>query len=213
MGGSNHQRSWLLAGVAHGFLLCVPLWAQPPVTAPPPSGTPVALVNIRQVFEHHARYRAAMADLQNDVQNAQAQFALRQKQVAELDERLRTYKADSPEYKELEAQIAQLAAQTQADMAVKRREFLTREAKIYYDAYMEVCQYTAEFSRQYQIALVLAYDGEPINANDRQSIIRGVNRNVVYQQGLDITQAIVERLNRGVAPAEVSNRPFIPQRR
>jgi hypothetical protein len=179
----------------------------------PPAGTPVALLNLGQVFQYYSRFQAAFKELQNDAQNLDAKYSLHQKQLAELNERLKTYKPGTPEYKHLESQIAQVAAQGQADLALNRRELLNREVKLYYDAYLEISQETAAFARQHQIAVVLVYNGDPINAEDRQSIVRGVNRAVVYQRGLDITAPILERLNRGVAPPSVSNRPIIPQRR
>ncbi|GIW91133.1 MAG: hypothetical protein KatS3mg109_1597 [Pirellulaceae bacterium] len=178
-----------------------------------PQGTPVAIVDLQKVFAHHMRFQAALNDLRGDIKGFESDLANRQRQIGELRERLKAYKTGSPEYKQLEDQIAQLVASGQADSMVGKRELLTREAKLYYDAYMEVVEQVTDYARRHGIALVLLDHEEPITPDDRRSIGVALNRLVIYQQGLDITPAIIERLNRGVAPANMSGRPVIPQRR
>jgi Skp family chaperone for outer membrane proteins len=200
------QPGWLVTVC----LLPAALFAQAPALA---QGTPVAIVDLQKVFAHHMRFQAALNDLRNDVKEFESNLADRQRQIAELRERLKSYKAGTPEYKQLEDQIAQLLASGQADGLVRRRELLTREARLYHDAYMEVVEQVADYARRHGIALVLIDHEEPITPDDRRSIGVTLERLVIYQQGLDITPAIIERLNRGVAPANVGGRPIIPQRR
>ena len=53
------------------------------------------------------------------------------------------------------------------------------------------------FADQAGIDLVLRYNGEKINPEDRASVLQGVNRALVYHRGdLDITNEILDRLNR-----------------
>jgi Skp family chaperone for outer membrane proteins len=186
---------------------------QPARTNPPLPGTSIALVDMNAVFNNHLRFKAAMEDLKNDIKTYEATLTQRQRDAAQISEQLGGYQTGTPEYKQLEGQLAQASADLQVDVALKRKEFLEREAKVYYYAYMEVVDQVTAFSQRNGIALVLSYNGEQINPQDRGSVLQGVNRAVIYQKSLDITSNVLDMLNRGAAPNTVGARPAIPQRR
>jgi len=179
----------------------------------PIGGTSVALIDVSAVFENNTRFKAAIEDMRNDVKNYEASIANNKKEAATLNEQLGNFKLGTPEYKKIESQIVSMAASTQAGMALKRREFLDREAKIYYHAYMEVSDLVKDYAMRNNITLVIAYNADKIDNSNRQSIYAGVNRQVVYQQITDITPIIIQRLNRGTPPASVGAAPQIPRRR
>ncbi len=182
-------------------------------TGPAPSGTSIALLDMNKVFQNHLRFKAAMEDLKKDITNYEAGLGDQQKAAVQMSEQLANFKPGTPEYKELEARLAQMAANVQVNMAMQKKDFLSREAKVYYQAYAEVAEQVNLFSANNNIALVLSYNGEAIDPENRGSILQGVNRAVVYQNGLDITPLILERLNRGAAPPTIGARPALPQRR
>jgi Skp family chaperone for outer membrane proteins len=198
-------------------LSAFPAAAQParPSAAAPQAlpGTSIALVDLNTVFQNHLRFKAAMDDLRNDIRTYESTLSQRQRQAAQISEQLGAFKTGTAEYKQLEGQLAQASADLQVDVALKRKEFLEREAKVYFHAYMEVVEQVAEHAQRNGIVLVLSYNGEPIDPQDRGSVLQGVNRAVVFQRMLDITPHILDRLNRGAAPQSVGTRPAIPQRR
>ena len=86
----------------------------------------------------------------------------------------------------------------------------------------EVEQTVAVFAQRNRINLVLRFTGDEIKQDDRASILQGVNRPVVYQQGLDITDHILGLLNppgqttaapAGTVPPRTATGPTIPQAR
>lgn len=204
-----------------GLLFCgfaAPARAQvatPPATAAAPAvqGTAVAVIDINEVFEKHLRFKAAMEDIKNDIKNYEASISERRKQGTAMAEQLKEFQPGTPEFKQLEAQLAKLSADLQVDMALKKKEFLEREAKVYYTAYQEVLQQVTELSHRHSIGLVLRFNSDEIDPKERESVLQGVNRAIVYQSNLNITGAVVESLNRGVAPQGVSARPGLPPRR
>jgi hypothetical protein len=106
-----------------------------------------------------------------------------------------------------------MAADMQVEMTMKKKEFMEKEAKVYYSAYMDAIQQVSDFASRHNIGLVLRFNGEEIDPKERNSVLQGVNRAVVYQRNLNITEAIVQELNRGAAPRNAGARPAIPQRR
>ena len=99
----------------------------------------------------------------------------------------------------------------------KSREFLEQEAQIRYEAYQEIQQHVATFCQSYGIQLVIRFNREPIDASKPQEVQMGLNRPIVYQNSLDITQHIIDSLNPTAAaaapqtPQNVGRAPAIPR--
>ena len=60
----------------------------------------------------------------------------------------------------------------------------------------EIVAEVNSFADQHGFALVLRFNSEAIDAKNRQSVLEGVNRAVVVQKNLNITNAIIDRLER-----------------
>jgi Skp family chaperone for outer membrane proteins len=199
-----------------GFLclgLSLPTLAQQTARPAPPAGTNVAVLDINEVFEKNLRFKADMDDIRDDIKNYEATVVEKRKQANAMNEKLSEYQPGSPEYKKLETELAQMAADMQVEMAMKKKEFMEREAKVYYAAYMETVRQVSEFAHKHNIGLVLRFNGEEIDPKERSSVLQGVNRSIVFQRNLNITEQILHELNRGAAPRNAGARPAIPQRR
>jgi hypothetical protein len=72
---------------------------------------------------------------------------------------------------------------------------LDREARLYYETYIDVQSAVSSFAGQRRIGLVLRFDSEEIDMADRASVLRGVNRAIVFQDRIDITSDIVRMVN------------------
>ncbi len=51
-------------------------------------------------------------------------------------------------------------------------------------------------SRQAGIELVIRYNGEEPDLSDREQLINAINRHVVFQDGLNITDEVIAAMNR-----------------
>ncbi len=71
---------------------------------------------------------------------------------------------------------------------------LNREARIYYDTYSQMQSVVAAAAEKYGISLVVRFDSQPIDASNRGEVVKGVNRNVVFQKNLDLTSMVIERM-------------------
>ncbi len=171
------------------------------------SNTPVAVVDIGYLFKNHVRFKQAMDGVKADVEASDEQFRTRAKDVETRVKRLATYKSDSTEYKTLEAETARLQAQIQADMTLKRKEFLYKEASVYYEIYNEIQKEVKAFADNHGIGLVLRFSADEIDSSDRTSVLQGVNRAVVYQRNLNITYDILDRLQRRAGSQRTAQAP------
>lgn len=198
------QFATLVATVLSIFLTSGQLHAQ--------KGTNVAVLDVGEVFEHHASFKANMEAIKSEIEAFENTVKAERKRLTTESEKLKDFNAGSPEYKQIETRLAGMSADLQVRMQLKRKEFLEREAQVYFQAYNDVVATVAEFSQRYGIGLVLRFNGKQMDATKRDSVLQGVNRAVVYQNKLNITSQIIERLNRGAPPVNVGGRP-LPQRR
>ena len=90
---------------------------------------------------------------------------------------------------------------------LQKNEFLQREAKIYHNVYQEIWQATDYFCKQNRIDMVLRFNGEAVDVNRPDSVLTYINKPVVwYDRGLDITDQILQELNRTAINPGPANR-------
>jgi Skp family chaperone for outer membrane proteins len=193
-----------------------PSAARPPQTAPAtPSlgGTKIAVIDISYVFANNNRFKQLMEGMKKDVEAFEAELKQRGAQLQKKREQLLEHRPGSPDYKRIEGEIASIQAQTHAETQLKRSDFLQREAKIYYDVYREIVQEVSYFAQRHGIDLVVRFSSENIEADNRKSVLEGVNRAIVYQNRLNITYEISERLNQAAPPQAAAPPAATPRRR
>ncbi|MEN6459324.1 MAG: OmpH family outer membrane protein [Thermoguttaceae bacterium] len=182
----------------------------PAQASPPPTRT--ALLDVPFVFKNHIRFKMMMEQLKRDVQQAEADFKAKREQINHMAEELQQFQKGTPQYKEIEEKIADLQARLAVDTNRQKAAFLQQEARNYYAVYQEICQATDAFCRQYGFDLVIRFNRDEANPENPESVLASINRPVVWQRGLDITQNIVDELNRN-APANnpgTAARPAMP---
>ena len=119
--------------------------------------------------------------------------------VQKMMERLKDYKPGSPEFKKLEEDVAQKQADFTVKAQIQKREFQEREASLYFKTIQEINDSVKHYSESKGISLVMKFNGDPVDPNDRDSVMRELNKPIMFHRGIDITPIILEDLNRGNA--------------
>jgi Skp family chaperone for outer membrane proteins len=172
------------------------------------TGTTVAVVDIAVVMENNTKFKSLLDSIQVEINQFDNTLESARKQVTSLVEELQGYNPGSAAYSQLEERIAKIQADVQVQMQLKRKNVLLQEAKVFHECYTEVQKTIATFCERNGISLVLNYDSKAINPQSRESVLKGVNRDIVYQRSLNITKYIVDAVNKDnatAAPANVSN--------
>jgi len=79
---------------------------------------------------------------------------------------------------------------------INRKEALSAEAKVYFDTYQRMNEIVTRICKARSIGLVIRATVDPIDGADRQSILQGVNRPVVYSNVPDLTDEVIAELDR-----------------
>ena len=162
--------------------------------APRPAGTNVAVLDISLVFEHFPGFQEQMTKLKGEVDQFEGFLKDEQKKLVEMRDKLSNYEAGSKQYKDTEEELARANTDLRLKMEQQRREFLEREARIYFDGYAEVYNVVSTLAERNDIKLVLRFSSDSMKADDRNSVLQSVNRPVIYQQNLNITNLVIKAL-------------------
>lgn len=188
-----------------------PGWAQLPQR---PSGTSVAVIDINYIFKNHQRFNQKMEEIKSEIENFENYLRDERDKITAKTEELKRMPAGSPQYKQLEESIAAMHTSLSLETGRKRKDILESEAKVYYNAYREIEDKIALFADKFGIGLVLRFNSEEMDSTKRDSVLQGINRAVVFQRNLNITNAILEELNRHTPPPRFSEQrgPQVPGR-
>jgi Skp family chaperone for outer membrane proteins len=165
------------------------------------SGGMVAVLDVARVFRDNAVFNQRMDAIKTEAEQFKAKMEAEQNAIRHDAEALNQFNPDSPEFRQLEADLEQRTATLRTTARQTNTDLLNREAKIYFDTYTQMQEIVASIAGEFNITLVLRFDSEPIDSTDRGQVIQGVNRNVVYQKNLDLTSMVSERMSGGAAAA------------
>lgn len=160
-------------------------------------GTSVAVVDIKFIFDNHQRFKNAMDEIKKDYDAFEAGVRETETSLRKKLEELKGRPPGSEEFQRLEEEVAQTRSKVQLDIGRRQKQRVEAEALVYHNAYKEVEEKIKAFADRYGIDLVLQFSSTEIDPSKPDTVIRGLNRQVVFQRNLNITQYILDELNRG----------------
>ncbi len=188
---------------------------QYPRAAPPQQqvSSSVALLDVGYVFKQNDHFKALKDNLKLELQRADAMLKLKRDSIIQRVKALKELNIGTPDYKDLEKEVAKLQADLQVEVQLMKKELMLKEAKIYHEVYTEIHQEVEAIANAYGFAVVIQFNGDPANPESPEQIMREISKPIVWHNtSLDITPQVLERLSRRSAGTANSNtRPGIPQ--
>lgn len=174
--------------------------------APQQATTQIVVIDIAKIFKGHHRFNQMMADIKKDIEDFDGYVKNETNKLKGMGEALQGYRAGSPEYKQKEEEAARLTSDLQVKVGMKKKELLEQEARVYFTVYRQLEQKVAVFAQRNRITMVLRFNSDDMKEDDRNSVLQGVNRAVVYYHpNLDVTNLVLLELNDGVPPYVPNN--------
>ena len=166
----------------------------------------VALLDVGFIFKNHQGFKGEMEAMKGRVATFEQELKGKQNAIQQQSKQLGTLKAGTQPYKDLEKRTTQQLADLKVEMQLKRKEIMEKEAEIYMATYQQVMKAVSAFATSNNVHLVLRYDREstPKDMAGPQETLKIINRPVIFQNRLDITDSILSQVG-GVArkPAAV----------
>jgi len=176
----------------------------PPAYRPAAPSAPIAVVDVAYIFKMHPRFKAQEEEMRAEVARAGQEFRKEREALNKLAEKLQGFAVGSLEYKGTEEELLRKQSDLQARGQLAQKEFQQRDAKIHYGIYQEILQEVQYYCQANGIAMVVNFNGEKVNPDVPDDVLRGIRQNVVYShKDLDITPYILRRLAPAPAPADL----------
>jgi Skp family chaperone for outer membrane proteins len=161
----------------------------------------VVVLDVAKVFKENAAFTNKMANIKSEADRLKKQITEQQEAIKLRAQALGDLVAGSPERNQLEADLELQQATLRTEARQAETQLLNREANIYHDTYIEMQSVVESLASQNGISLVLRFDSEEIDQNNRAEVIKGVNRAVVYNKNLDITSMVSKAMQTRSAQA------------
>ena len=187
--------STMLVGAGLCWLLCGNLTR--PATADPTKeesrseSLRIAVVDIGRIFTTSKSFKNERAA--QSTKNSEAEETGRQmiKEIQQLTQQWMGLDPGSEERKDLEIRIKRKQAEYTEYQKVTTRKLQREEAAIYVKYYQKVAPEIANYAQAHGIDLVIRHQTEPVNEDDPMKLVQSMNRMVIYENKLDITDDII----------------------
>lgn len=161
----------------------------------------IGVVDVSYIFKEHARFRATMEGMKKEMESIETQLKADRDKIAQTEQERNKYNVGSAEYKKFDEDVARMMAEFNLKMTRLRKDFLEREAKVYYQTYLEVVEAVGYYAKRHNIGLVIRFNGDTVDPNKREDVLREINKPVPWQDNVDITPDVLALLNRDAGQA------------
>lgn len=152
----------------------------------------VVVLDMVRVFKAHPGHQAAIKTIEARAEAMRKDFQAQQIALQEKAKQAsQQYQGTQLDAIEITLRQEEVALQTKARQA--QTELMKSEAETFYKTHSEVMTIVQELCKQYNVGLVLGFDSEPIDPSRPESVIRGVQRSVVYHTN-DLTAFVLQRI-------------------
>ncbi len=156
---------------------------------------PIAVLNLDVLFKEDVKVAEALAALKQETAEIDEKVRLRQTELEAVANEARQAQSGSAEQRRLQQEAAKLNAELQQFVARERANYQNKEVKIYLTAYRSMDSVVKEYCQEKGIKLVIRQQTASLDENQPTAeIIKAINRDVIFEEGLDITADIQARL-------------------
>ena len=160
----------------------------------PAAAGEIALVNMGKVLKSSKHFTTAIAKLRQETQDLEQEFKGRSAEINFLKERSQS--SDEKTKLEVQAQVERLAVDMRIDMEQAKRRLQEKEAEAYAEFYELTISAIGKIAEDDGLRLVLRYKGSgSVDRSSPKKVLEDLNRAVLYQRGLDITDRVIALLN------------------
>jgi|GEM_PF-2521334 len=156
--------------------------------------TRVAVVDMSKVYSSSKFLQKERDGLKERVAEMQETVQKMNRDVQEQVKKWRGLEPGSEERKELEAKIKKAQTDVQEYHRTTNVKLMKDQADVFLQTYRKAMPEIANFSQAHGIDLVLQNQPDPVDEGDPMKLLSSLNRAVLYENKLDITEDVISAL-------------------
>lgn len=163
---------------------------------------PIALVNVDRILKDYKPLNDKLAPLKAEAKEFEAALQVRQAELETVGNQIRQVQPGSPDHQRLQIQAVKMQNDLQRFIATSRNELQTKEATVYLAFFRHLDGEIAKYAKANHLKLVIRQhqtsfeDGQSL-----QDVAKALNRQILFEDGLDITDQILEALRASGPPS------------
>ena len=165
-----------------------------------PTPTKLGFVDIKKAFETYTKRKDVQDQLKAKNDTLVVQFKARATQIEQDAEKLNTLNPGTEEYQALTRTLDLAKYTLDLDKKLKARELDAEQRKKHALIYREICQEAKAFGLEQGLAAVMLYIPAQTDFEQDLDIIVSTRAVLCHDDQLDVTKAVVDRLNAQLPP-------------
>lgn len=164
------------------------------VLARPVDGFRAATIDINLLFKGDPKFIRLREELTSNVQAAEKELRGKNEQLEAKKQQLVKLAQSSDAFRKLKTELEIEAALLQSSLQEQKTALARQESEVYWTCYQDMSRLIEEYCEQHGIQMVVRAMKEPIDPKNPQDIAKELNRQVVYDKGIDLTETILQQL-------------------
>jgi Skp family chaperone for outer membrane proteins len=153
----------------------------------------VATIDVSYIFKNHKPVAGKLAPLRDAVQELEKTVQLRQVEIDQVQRKLAAPKEGDDRAK-LQQQLIKLQTELRVFVEKERQSLQKRELDIQAEVYKDVQAEVKKLAKERGLKLVLVRPRGSLETDDLGELNRTLNQLGIYEEGLDITDAVLKAL-------------------
>jgi Skp family chaperone for outer membrane proteins len=162
---------------------------------PRPISQDVAVVDMVKVFENHKGFQKRSEDLRQTTDKAKEKLKIIAEAGQRLKQELERQKPGSAEFARIQKELNEKASEFQRVQKEQTEQLQKEQTDAINVTYRDIVDEIQRIAEKRSLRLVLRSQGEIPDATNPQKLAESVNRQVLYQNGLDITDEVIQAFN------------------
>jgi Skp family chaperone for outer membrane proteins len=155
----------------------------------------IAVVDLNKVITAHKGAQALNDELKREAERVQEELKTMQDAGQKLKAELDAAKKGSAEFQRIEQELGKKVEAFKRLQAESQRKLAETNAANLMAIYKEVNEEVTRIAESRGFRLVLNFSSESLDQKDPQKRMMILNRQVLYQNGLDITEDVISAFN------------------
>ena len=161
-----------------------------------PVRSDVALVDVGKLFSADKEFVAERDRLKGENEEAEKIFKQRQEGLRKLQQDAQAAKPNSPEQRRIVEQLQDKAAELETFRREHIQKVMEAEKLLNVRTHRVIADRIQKYAEERNIRLIIRYTAQTIDeTKSPQEVLALINQDVVYQNGLDVTEEILQTLN------------------
>jgi Skp family chaperone for outer membrane proteins len=165
---------------------------------------PLGLVNVDRILKSHKPLLEKLDPLKEEAKDLDAKVQVRQAELEAVGLQFRNAQPGTPDHQRLQIQLVKMQNDLQQFVANERQNLQRKEAMIFLALFKQLDAEIARYSKAQGLKLVIRQHETSLDENQPLTdIYKALNRVILYEDGLDITDEILKGLSSPSAAAAI----------